>query len=126
MTDGGMIAQASPGPPDHVGAYTEAFQHGRALAGRPPRRGGPDPIALGVHIARMDEGARQAVARRTEAVRQVLLGLRGATSDPAERLRMARHLAGVTPGLGVRPGDISFPDITDAGIAGHIARVARV
>lgn len=55
---------------------------------------------------------------------QVLRGLRGATSDPAERLRMAHHLAQVTPSLGLRPEDISLQDVTDRGVAGHLGNVA--
>jgi len=81
------------------------------------------PIGLGVHVARLDEGSRRQVARRAEALTEVLRGLQGATPDPVERLRMARHLARVTPGLGLRPGDISLGDVTDRGVAGHIAGV---
>lgn len=81
-------------------------------------------IGLGVHLARMDDGGRRAVAQRAEALSGVLRGLQGATADPGERLRMARHLARVTPGLGLRPENISLSDVTDTGVAGHIARVA--
>jgi hypothetical protein len=81
-------------------------------------------IGLGVHVARMDESGRRTVARRAEALAEVLRGLQGATSDPVERLRMARHLARVTPGLGLRPRDITGDDVTDAGLTGHIASIA--
>jgi hypothetical protein len=72
----------------------------------------------------MDEGARRAVAQRAEVLMQVLRGLQGATSDPVERLRMAHHLAQVTPGLGLRPEDVGLNDVTDRGVAGHMANVA--
>ena len=81
-------------------------------------------IGLGVHVARMDEDRRRAVAARAEALTEVLRGLQAAAPDPAERLRMARHLARVTPGLGLRPEDISLGDVTDRGVAGHIANVS--
>ena len=122
MTDGGM--PLAPGTPDHVGDYAEAFQRGRNLAARRPEAGGVHAVGLGVHLARMDEGGRSAVAQRAEALMEVLRGLQGASPDPAERLRMAHHMARVTPGLGLRPEDISLRDVTDTGVAGHIASVS--
>lgn len=133
MSVDGTGAPAIPDVPDHARDYAQAFQRGRDMAGRPaetrrPRAIGPDPIGphaigLGVHVARMEEGERDAVARRAEALSAILRALQGATPDPAERLRMARHLARVTPGLGVRPEDIGLHDVTDAGVSGHIAHV---
>ena len=130
MTDRGMIDTGVPGPgmlgaPDHAQDYADAFERGRDLAAaRPGSGGGAHAIGLGVHVARMDEAGRGAVSQRAEALTEVLRGLQGATPDPAERLRMARHLARATPGLGLRPEDISLRDITDRGVAGHIANVS--
>ncbi len=131
MSNHGTIDPATLTPPDHAGAYAEAFQRGRDLAVQQPATGGahglgPRAFGLGVHVARMDEGGRLAVAKRAEALTEVLRGLQGATSDPAERLRMARHLAQVTPAVGLRPEDISLPDVTDTGVAGHIASVTSL
>jgi hypothetical protein len=114
--------------PDHARDYAEAFQRGRDMAVPRPETSAspaiaPHAIGLGVHVARMEEGERRGVARRAEALSGILRALQGATPDPAERLRMARHLARVTPGLGLRPEDISLHDVTDAGVAGHIANV---
>jgi hypothetical protein len=128
MVDSGMIDPAMLRAPDHAGDYADAFQRGRDLAARPPATTGPHAIGphaigLGVHVARMDEGGRLAVAKRAEALTEVLRGLQAATPDPAERLRMARHLAQVTPGLGLDPENISVRDVTDTGVAGHLASV---
>lgn len=124
MNDDGLINAATLETPDHAAAYADAFQRGRDLAAPTPATGGIHAIGLGVHVARMDEGGRRAVAQRAEALTEVLRGLQAATSDPAERLRMARHLARVTPGLGLRPEDIGLRDVTDTGVAGHIANVS--
>lgn len=124
MTDGGVFNPAMLGAPDHAGDYAAAFERGRDLAGPRPAPAAGHAIGLGVHVARMDEGGRRAVAQRAEALTEVLRGLQGATRDPAERLRMARHLTQVTPGLGLRPEDIGLQDVTDRGVAGHIASVA--
>ena len=129
MIDGGMIDPArlglgAPGGPDHVRDYADAFERGRDVAAARPGSGGAHAIGLGVHVARMDEAGRGAVAQRAEALTEVLRGLQRATPDPAERLRMARHLARVTPGLGLRPEDISLRDVTDRAVAGHIANVS--
>ena len=123
MSNDGMIDPAMPGSPDHAGSFAEAFQRGRALAAPPSEAAPAHAIGLGVHLARMAEPGRGAVARRAEALTEVLRGLQGASPDPAERLRMARHLAQVTPGLGLRPENISVHDVTDAGVAAHIASV---
>jgi len=124
MSNGGMIDPAMLGAPDHAGDYADAFQRGRDLAAQRPEAGRAHEIGLGVHVARMDEDRRRAVAARAEALTEVLRGLQAAAPDPAERLRMARHLARVTPGLGLRPEDISLGDVTDRGVAGHIANVS--
>ena len=121
-----MIDPPMVGAPDHAADYAEAFQRGRALAAPRPETGLGHAIGLGVHVARMDEAGRQALAKRAEALTEVLRGLQGATPDPAERLRMAHHLARVTPGLGLRPEDINARDVTDTGVAGHIANVAAL
>ncbi|MDB5483468.1 MAG: hypothetical protein JWO83_4521 [Caulobacteraceae bacterium] len=103
--------------------FDPAMLSGPDLAAGRPETGPAHALGLGVHVARMDEGGRGAIAKRAEALTEVLRGLQGATPDPAERLRMARHLAQVTPGLGLRPEDISLRDVTDTGVAGHIASV---
>jgi hypothetical protein len=126
MTDGGMVDPAILGTPDPVRDYAQAFQRGRDLAAPRPALGGNHAPGLGGHVARLDEGGRRAVAQRAEALTEVLRGLSGATPDPAERLRMARHLAQVTPGLGLRPEDISLRDVTDRGAAAHIANVTAL
>jgi hypothetical protein len=129
MADGEIIDPAMAGAPDHAADYADAFRRGRELTARPPETDGghglgPHAIGLGVHVARMDEAGRLAVAKRAEALTQVLRGLLGATPDPAERLRMARHLAWVTPGLGLRAEHIGPRDVTNAGLAGHLSSVA--
>lgn len=69
---------------------------------------------------------RQGAARGAEALGRLLRGLLGAAADPAERLRMARHLARATPALGLRPEAIAPHDVTDEGLAGHIAAVSAL
>jgi hypothetical protein len=124
MIDSGMIDPAIQGAPDHARDFAQAFERGRNLAGRRPAPSGADAIGLGVHIARLDEQGRRAVAQRAEALTEVLRGLQGASPDPAERLRMARHMAQVTPGLGVRPEHVNLQDVTDRGVAAHLAAIA--
>ena len=126
MTDGGTIDPALFGAPDHARDYAQAFERGRDLAAPRPAPGGNHALGLGVRIARMEEGGRRTVAQRAEALTGVLRGLFAATHDPGERLRMARHLAQVTPALGLRPEDISLEDVTDRGVAGHIANVTAL
>ena len=121
-----MIDPAPLGTPDHAGDYAQAFERGRDLAAPRPALRADHALGLGVRVARMDEGARRAVAQRAEALSEVLRGLLGATTDPAERMRMARHLARVTPGLGLRPEDIRLQDVTDRGVAAHITNVTAL
>jgi len=124
MIDGGMNDPAIQGAPDHARDFAQAFERGRDLAGPGPTPSGANAIGLGVHIARLDEPGRRAVAQRAEALTEVLRGLQGASPDPAERLRMARHMAQVTPGLGVRPEHVNLQDVTDRGVAAHLANIA--
>jgi len=112
--------------PDLVGDYADAFQRGRRLASQSAAAPTAPPSLSDVvasHIGQLGPPQRQAAGRRIEALSQVLLGLRGATSDPVERLRMAQHLARATPGLRLRPGDVGLKDVTDRGLAGHLARL---
>jgi len=74
----------------------------------------------------MTPDQRSSAARGAEALGRLLRGLLGAASDPAERLRMARHLAGTTPAIGLRPEAIAPHDVTDEGLAGHIAAVSAL
>jgi hypothetical protein len=130
MTDGVNVDWSLLKTPDYAGDYANAFDLGRQMA---TSRGAPakppaapmvapaGPVDLRTHFAHLDESGRQAAAATAEALTGVLHGLQLATPDPRERLRMARHLAAATPSLGIAPAAISLGDVTDQGIAGHLA-----
>jgi len=120
---------------DPAGDYARAFQMGRQLAAQSPHPlansvGAPDPSmaappmgGVDSHIAGMGDDQRMAAVRRAEALAAMLRGLQSSTPDPGQRLQIARHLAAATPGLGVDPRSIAIGDVTDQGIASHIAAV---
>jgi len=120
---------------DPAADYARAFQMGRQLAAQAPHPlanppGAPDPrlaappmSGVDSHIAAMGDDQRLAAARRAEALAAMLRGLQASTPDPGQRLQIARHLAAVTPGLGVDPRSIAIGDVTDPGIASHVAAV---
>ena len=55
---------------------------------------------------------------------QVLQALRGATSDPAQRLAMAQHTARQHPEFGLSEADVAAADLSDQGIERQIAQLA--
>ena len=63
-------------------------------------------------------------SRRVEQLAAVLNGLGGASPNPNVRLSMAQHLAATT-GL-MDPAKITLDDVTDQGIAAHIASVNSI
>jgi hypothetical protein len=114
-------------PPDYVGDYANAFAAGRRMAGATAPASVTNPFSapgggdMATAVAAMSEGQRQAAAQRAEALAAVLAGLKGASADPAARLAMARHVAAVTPALGIAPAAIAGADVTDEGLARHLA-----
>jgi hypothetical protein len=73
------------------------------------------------HIAAMSPSQRQAASQAQEQFATILNGLKLQTTDPRQRLAMAQHLAGLHPEFGIDPNAISPDDVTDQGIAGHVA-----
>ena len=112
---------------DLVGDYEDAFRRGRRLSSQ-IADGQPSALSavLAGHIGELSPSQRQAVIQRIEALSQVMVGLRGATADPVERLRMAHHLAQMTPGIGLEPASIGPHDVTDPGLMGHLTRLAAL
>jgi hypothetical protein len=152
MADGVNIDWGLLKQPDYAGDYANAFAQGRQLAAQsisdqgllkkpsapPPapsggglaitpmpavRAGSGGMMDLQPQIANQSDQERQGAAQRAEAITAMLQGLRASTADPQQRLRMAQHVAATAPSLGIPPGKITINDVTDQGIAGHLATV---
>ena len=81
------------------------------------------PTASPGQIAGLSPAQRLAAARRAEAVAHALEGLRTASPDPLERLRMARHMVLTLPGFDLPPHHLTAEHVSDAALAAHIAGV---
>jgi hypothetical protein len=107
---------------DPARVWSDSFQAGRRLAAPAPASSpaAPDPPLVS-HLARLDPAQRAAAAQAQEQLAAVLFGLRLQTRDVGQRLAMARHIAAQHPRFGIDPAAITPADVTDAGIAAHIA-----
>jgi hypothetical protein len=117
-----------PRSPDHLGDYASAFDVGRRLAQQGGAQPAVQPIAADPReaIEAMNPRQKAMAARQAARVIGVLRAIQAATPDLAERLRMARHVAARNPRLGVDPSRIALVDVSDAGIAGHMAEAMRL
>jgi hypothetical protein len=77
--------------------------------------------AIQDRIASMTAQQRAAASQAQEQFAAILNGLKMQTTDPAQRLAMAQHFAGLHPEFGINPASITPDDVSDAGIAGHVA-----
>ena len=103
---------------DPARVWSDSFRAGRRLAApEPPAQSGE----LTAHLARLDPSRRVAAAQAQEQLAAVLFGLRMQSQDVGQRLAMARHIAAQHPRFGIDPAAITAADVTDAGIAAHIA-----
>jgi hypothetical protein len=134
MADGVNIDWGQLRQPDPLGDYQNAFQAGRALgarqintsgspvfSGQPASASESRPPTVQDQIASMSGGQRLAASRAQEQFAAILNGLKLQTTDPAERLAMARHLAGLHPEFGIEPNAITADDVSDQGLARHVA-----
>jgi hypothetical protein len=136
MADGVTIDWSQLRQPDPLGDYQNAFAAGRAVAASRINTGGnpgfsgqpaaaeaaePQPASIQDHIASMSGDQRLAAGRAQEQFAAILNGLKLQTTDPAERLAMARHLAGLHPEFGIDPNTITTDDVSDQGLARHVA-----
>lgn len=95
-----------------------------AAAGAQPMTGHPLLEARArTQIAAMNAPQHAAVRQAQDQVAAILHGLALKSPDPAVRLSMARHIAGLHPELGIAPQAISLADVTDQGLAEHLAAV---
>ena len=74
-------------------------------------------------IAGMNAPQHAAATRTQDQVAAILHGLLLKSPDPEVRLSMARHIAGLHPELGIAPQAITRADVTDQGLAEHLAAV---
>jgi len=77
--------------------------------------------AIQDRIAAMSDAQRAAASQAQEKFAAILNGLKMQTTDPAQRLAMAQHFAGLHPEFGITPASIPPDDVSDAGSAGHVA-----
>jgi hypothetical protein len=77
--------------------------------------------AIQDRIAAMSDAQRAAASQAQETFAAILNGLKMQTTDPNQRLAMAQHVAGLHPEFGINPATITPDDVSDAGIAGHVA-----
>ncbi len=93
-------------------------------AGAQPMTGHPSLEArVRTQIAAMNAPQHAAASQAQDQVAAILHGLALKSPDPAARLSMARHIAGLHPELGIAPQAISLADVTDQGLAEHLAAV---
>jgi hypothetical protein len=117
---GSIGLPAAPADPPQ----TAGGPHGQAGV-QPPRYGSSGdttgPAAIQDQIASMSEAQRQAASQAQEQFAAILNGLKIQTTIPYERLAMARHLASLHPEFAIDPNTITADDVSDQGLAGHIA-----
>ncbi len=132
MTDGVNVDFGLLKPPNYVADYVNAFKVGQSLqqqqalagAGNPsPAAASADQEDTAASLASMSASQRQQAVGRTEMLASMLAGLRGASTDPMQRLAMARHIAARNPSLGIAPSAVSPADVTDAGLEGHLVKI---
>jgi hypothetical protein len=75
------------------------------------------------HIDSLNVSQKADAARQAEKIAGVLRGIQASTPDLNERLCIARHMA---PAAGIDPARIAIDDISDQGIAGHIAKAMNL
>jgi len=73
-------------------------------------------------IAQLQGAQREAAKQRNEQL-AVALHQIGTIQDPAQRLSVAQHMAQT---IGIDPSTITADDVTDQGIAGHMAQVMTI
>lgn len=83
-------------------------------------------VGLDQHIAGLSAAQRAQAADANQKVAAVLHGIQGASQDPAERLRMAQHVVTQHPEFGIQPESLTMEDVTDQGIASHVASAMTV
>jgi hypothetical protein len=81
----------------------------------------PSLADLQARIDQMTPQQRVAASQAQEQFAAILNGLKMQTTDPGQRLDMARHIAGLHPEFGIQPETISPDDVSDQGIAMHVA-----
>lgn len=95
-----------------------------AMAGAQPMTGHPLLEArVRTQIAGMNAPQHAAATQAQDQVAAIMHGLALKSPDPGVRLSMARHIAGLHPELGIAPQAISLGDVTDQGLAEHLAAV---
>lgn len=70
-------------------------------------------------ITDRDQAKLDKLQQTLEATAHVYLGLQHFSTDPAERLRAAQHIAQTNPALGIDPTKITLDDVTDRGLQMH-------
>jgi hypothetical protein len=106
---------APPGRSDPMGDYQRAFAAGRMMGAGPP-----DAQSRFQGLA---PGQLMAASQAQDKLAAILHGLALATPDPRQRLAMAQHIAARNPQFGIHPDSLTPEDLTNQGIAGHIASI---
>jgi hypothetical protein len=137
MTDGVNVDFGLLKSPDYLGDYVNAFKVGRDLQGQGqqpegfqvggtparPTEGAFDPASS---VAAMSAAQREQASGRAEVVATLLAGLKATSTDPVQRLAMARHVAMRNPALGIAPASVTVADVSDAGLDAHLARISAL
>lgn len=133
MTDGVNVDFGLLKSPDYLADYVNAFKVGRDLKGQGPQPEGsqvsaPTQLPGGAFdpastVAAMSAPQRKQASGRAEVLSTLLAGLKATSTNPVQRLAMARHVAMRNPALGIAPRAVTVADVSDAGLDAHLARI---
>jgi hypothetical protein len=110
---------AGMGEAERAAAAANTPDRENGFGGFLPAQASPtnDPMQLHAAIAAMPASHQALVLQRLRMIDRIAQAIRGQTSDPVERARMAQHIAQMHPEMGVDPGMLTPQAMTDANIA---------